>query len=193
MSPVPARPRRRTGPDGGEPTVFVTDERPDGPAGGPPEPPVDLERWSAFATAVLGDLGVAGEAELSVLFVDEEHIARLNERHLGHGGPPDVLAFPIDGTPEVSTSGLAPGRGSDDPDDQPLLLGDVVVCPAVAARQAPGHAGTLDDELALLIVHGVLHILGMDHATDDERVAMQAREREVLDRLHGSLARDPWV
>jgi probable rRNA maturation factor len=170
--------------------VFVTDERPvvDGDA----DPALDLERWSAFATALLRELGVEGEAELSVLFVDDEHIAKLNERHLGHQGPTDVLSFPIDGSPEVSTSGLAPGRATEDPDDQPLLLGDVVVCPAVAARQAPTHAGTTDDELALLIVHGVLHVLGMDHATDEERVAMQARERELLDRLHGPLARDPW-
>jgi probable rRNA maturation factor len=175
--------------------VFVTDERPgpDDGAAGEPEPVVDLERWAAFATAVLGELGVEGEAELAVLFVDEDHIAALNQRHLGHPGPTDVLAFPIDGSSEVSTSGLAPGRATENPDDLPLLLGDVVVCPAVAARQAPDHAGTLDDELALLVVHGVLHVLGMDHATDEERAAMQAREREVLDRLHGPLTRDPWV
>jgi probable rRNA maturation factor len=184
------RPRRRTGPDGGEPTVFVADERPDDPPGGPA---VDIDRWSAFAVGVLGEMGVEGEAELSVLFVDEDHIARLNQHHLGHDGPTDVLSFPIDGVPDVSTSGLAPGRATEDPDDQPLLLGDIVICPSVAARQAPEHAGTLDDELALLLVHGVLHVMGMDHATDDDRVAMQAREREILDRLHGPLARDPWA
>jgi probable rRNA maturation factor len=63
----------------------------------------------------------------------------------------------------------------------PLLLGDVVICPAVAARQAPEHAGTVDDELALLVVHGVLHVLGHDHADDEERLIMQARERELLE------------
>jgi probable rRNA maturation factor len=192
MSSDPAGPRRRTGPEGGVPTVFVADERPVG-GGAAADPSVDLDRWSRFTTAVLGELGVEGEAELSVLFVDESHIARLNKRHLGHEGPTDVLSFPIDGVPEVSTSGLAPGRATEDPDDQPLLLGDVVICPSVAAHQAPEHAGSLDDELALLLVHGVLHVLGMDHATDDERVAMQARERQVLDRLHGPLARDPWA
>jgi probable rRNA maturation factor len=189
------RPRRpnRVGPDDGEPTVFVTDERPDGPdPGGAARVEVDLDRWATFATAVLGHLGVSGEAELSILFVDAEHIARLNARHLGHEGPTDVLAFPIDGAPTVTTAGLAPGRAVEDPDDQPLLLGDVVVCPEVAARQAPEHAGTVDDELALLVVHGILHVLGMDHATDAERAEMQAAEREVLERLHGPLARDPW-
>ncbi|HEY6414947.1 MAG TPA: rRNA maturation RNase YbeY, partial [Acidimicrobiales bacterium] len=66
----------------------------------------------------------------------------------------------------------------------PLLLGDVVVCPAVAERQAPEHAGSYDDELALLVVHGVLHVLGHDHAGVDEAAIMQARERELLQRFH---------
>jgi probable rRNA maturation factor len=189
MTAGSARPRPRFGPDGGEPTVFVADERP----GEPPTPLIDLLRWSRFATAVLRELGVEGEAELSMMFVDEPHIARLNQRHLGHEGPTDVLAFPIDGSPDLTTSGLAPGRATEDPDDQPLLLGDVVICPAVAERQAPEHAGSLDDELALLLVHGVLHVMGMDHATDDDRIAMQARERELLGKLHGTMARDPWA
>jgi probable rRNA maturation factor len=73
-----------------------------------------------------------------------------------------------------------------------VLLGDVVVCPAVARRNAPSHAGTYEDELALLVVHGVLHLLGLDHAADDERVAMQAKERAALDRHWGALAADPW-
>jgi probable rRNA maturation factor len=187
--PGASRARARFGPDGGEPTVFVADERP----GDPPAPSLDLDRWSGFAVAVLRELGVEGEAELSLLFLDEAHMAALNQRHLGHEGPTDVLAFPIDGSPDLTTSGLAPGRATEDPDDQPLLLGDVVICPAVAERQAPEHAGTLDDELALLVVHGVLHVMGMDHGTDDDRIAMQARERELLGRLHGPLARDPWA
>ena len=61
-----------------------------------------------------------------------------------------------------------------------MLLGDVVVCPAVAADQAPTHAGTVDDELALLVVHGVLHVLGHDHAEADETAAMRARELALL-------------
>jgi probable rRNA maturation factor len=64
-----------------------------------------------------------------------------------------------------------------------MVLGDVVVCPAVAARQAPEHAGTTDAELALLVVHGVLHLLNYDHAEDDEAAVMQRRERELLDRF----------
>jgi probable rRNA maturation factor len=99
-----------------------------------------------------------------------------------------VLAFPIDGG-EVVESGRFPDAGSSGPDrppteatEVPLLLGDVLVCPAVAERNAPTHAGTYEDEVALLVVHGVLHVLGMDHADDAEAAAMQAREREHLAR-----------
>ena len=67
-----------------------------------------------------------------------------------------------------------------------MLLGDVVICPAVAARNAPAHAGTFADEIALLVVHGILHVLGMDHATPDETEVMQARERDLLGRFHRS-------
>jgi probable rRNA maturation factor len=165
--------------------VFVSDEQ--------EGQPVDARRWADLATGVLGELGVEGEAELSVLFVDEAHIAELNQRFMGHSGPTDVLSFPIDGLPEPSTSGVPPaGSSSYDPDDQPLLLGDVVIAPEVAARQAAGHAGTYDDEVALLLVHGILHLFGMDHAEPAERAAMQQRERDLLEQLHGTPARDPW-
>ena len=68
-----------------------------------------------------------------------------------------------------------------------MLLGDVVICPAVAIRNAADHAGTYDDELALLIVHGILHLMGMDHEDDDEAEAMEARERELLGKFHHPL------
>jgi probable rRNA maturation factor len=77
-----------------------------------------------------------------------------------------------------------PHKSEPDPADLPLLLGDVVVCPAVAARQAPEHAGNLDDELALLVVHGVLHVLGWDHAEVEETERMRARERQLLEASH---------
>jgi probable rRNA maturation factor len=127
--------------------------------------PVDVERWAALATAVLDDEDAEGE--LNLLFVDEAAMAELNQQHLGHEGPTDVLSFPIDG-PDAGPDGL---------------LGDVVVCPAVARRQAPEHAGTYEDELALLVVHGVLHVLGHDHAEDDEAAVMRAREVAHLQRF----------
>jgi probable rRNA maturation factor len=144
----------------------------------------------ALAHDVLVAEGVRGDAELSLLFVDETAIAELNGRFMDSDGPTDVLAFPIDDPavsgrwPDSGTSG--PDREDPEPDDLPLLLGDVVVCPAVARRQAPEHAGTYEDELALLVVHGVLHVLGHDHGEPEETAVMQARERALLDRFHRS-------
>lgn len=150
--------------------------------------PVDTMRWIRLAEHVLADEGVRGEAEVSLLFVDEEAIADLNSRFLGKEGPTDVLAFPIDDEPAESgrspdSGGTGPGFASE-PDEAPVLLGDVVICPAVAERNAPEHAGTYEDELALLVVHGLLHIIGMDHEEAEEAEAMEARERELLGRHH---------
>jgi probable rRNA maturation factor len=150
--------------------------------------PVDTMRWVHLAQAVLAAEGVRGEAELSMLFVDEASIGDLNKRFLGKDGPTDVLAFPIDEEP--AESGRSPDSGGTGPgftgeiDEAPTLLGDVVICPSVAARNAPEHAGTYEDELALLVVHGILHLLGMDHLEDDEAEAMEARERELLATHH---------
>ncbi len=167
--------------------VFGVDEQDD--------EPVDVARWVRLAEQVLDAEGVRRASELSLLFVDESAMADLNERHMGKSGPTDVLAFPID------DDGLEPGRWPDngtagpdrpplDLDEVPSLLGDVVVCPAVAAAQAPEHAGkpqhagTVDDEIALLVVHGILHILGHDHAEPDETAAMQAKEQAHLAAFH---------
>ena len=149
---------------------------------------VDVPRWVRLAHEVLLAEGVEGDAELSLLFVDEQAMAELNERFMEKSGPTDVLAFPIDESgpigrwPDAGSTG--PDRTDPEGDEAPLLLGDVVLCPAVAARQAPEHASTFDDELALLVVHGVLHVLGYDHAEDDEAARMQARERQLLDQFH---------
>ncbi len=153
--------------------------------------PVDAMRLVTLAKAVLGAQGVKADAELSMLFVDEEAMAELNKRFLGKDGPTDVLAFPIDDDDVMeggrSPDSLGPGPGADpETSDPPNLLGDVVVCPAVAARNAPEHAGTYDDEMALLVVHGILHILGMDHVDNEEAEAMEARELELLELFHRS-------
>ena len=153
--------------------------------------PVDAMGLVRLAKAVLAAQGVKADSELSMLFVDEEAMAELNKRFLGKDGPTDVLAFPIDDDDVVeggrSPDSLGPGNGVDpDSTDPPNLLGDVVVCPAVAARNAPTHAGTYEDEMALLVVHGILHILGMDHVETEEAEAMEQRERELLERFHKS-------
>jgi probable rRNA maturation factor len=131
---------------------------------------VDADRWAELARRVLAAERVDGE--LTLTFVDREEIAALNAEHMGVEGPTDVLSFPLD-------AGDGPAGGG-----VPVLLGDVVVCPAVAAEAAPHHAGTLDDELALLVVHGVLHVLGHDHAEPDETATMRTREMELLTELH---------
>jgi probable rRNA maturation factor len=153
--------------------------------------PVDALRLVNLAKAVLAAQGVKADSELSMLFVDEEAMAELNKRFLGKDGPTDVLSFPIDDDDVLeggrSPDSLGPGPGVDpETSDPPNLLGDVVVCPAVAARNAPGHAGTYDDEMALLVVHGILHILGMDHVDNEEAEAMEQRERELLELFHTS-------
>jgi probable rRNA maturation factor len=148
---------------------------------------VDLPRWLRLTRMVLTEERAPADAEVSLIFVDEEAIADLNGRFLGGDGPTDVLAFPIDDDQlptgrHPDTGGRGPGTATE-PSDVPLVLGDVVVCPTVAARQAPDHAGTVDDELALLVVHGVLHLLNYDHAEEREAASMQRRERELLDRF----------
>lgn len=178
------RPKRsgtsRVGGDG-EVEVFVADEQGD--------VEVDLERWRDLAVNVLTDLGVRGAAELSLLFVNTDEIAALNEEYLGSVGPTDVLAFPIDANDvEIAagpgSSSKGPSRVEPDTSELPLLLGDVVICPEVARGQAPTHAGNLDDELALLVVHGVLHVMGHDHAEDEEAARMRAEELRLLSAHH---------
>lgn len=166
--------------------VFVADEQSDRP--------IDPGRWGELAERVLADRGVLGPAELNVLFVDEKTIASLNERFLHKSGPTDVLSFPIEdelGSPPHPPAGPEPevtGPGRDaiggDEDAAPLMVGDVVICPAVAWKNAPEHAGSYEDEIALLLVHGILHLLGMDHEVEAEAEAMEALERELLARLY---------
>lgn len=120
--------------------------------------------------AVLDAEGASGE--LTLTFVDREDIAELNAEHMGKEGPTDVLSFPLDDAEGEGQPGV------------PTLLGDVVVCPAVAAEQCTDHAGTIEDELALLVVHGVLHVLGHDHAEASEAEAMRARELALLVEHH---------
>lgn len=175
-----SRRTRRVGGDGAV-QVFVADEQ--------STVSVDLERWRRLAHGVLLAEGVRGAAELSLIFVDEATITEMNRVHMGKDAPTDVLAFPIDAvvvdeSPGPGRVSRGPDRDVPDGDDFPLLLGDVVVCPLVASRQAPTHAGNVDDELALLVTHGVLHVLGYDHADDDERIAMRARETSLLEDLH---------
>ncbi len=159
--------------------VFAADEQGDHP--------VEVARWAELSRKVLVARGVKGETEVSLLFVDEDAIAALNEQFLGKSGPTDVLSFPIEDEP--GPTGRSPDLGGSGPGSSPeegtlTLLGDVVICPAVAARNAVEHEVSLDDELALLVVHGLLHLLGMDHEDDAEAERMEALEQELLARYH---------
>ncbi len=153
--------------------------------------PVELAALVGLCRAVLDAEGVRGGAEVSLLFVDEPTIAELHERFLGEEGPTDVLSFPLDDEPpQPGRSPDAGGTGPGEPREPevPDLLGDVVVCPAVAARNAREAGVELRDELAHLVVHGALHLLGHDHDEPPDALAMQARESELL-RTHWS---DRW-
>lgn len=167
---------RRSGPPEGDPVVFVADEQ--------SEHVVDVVRSTRLVEVVLAAEGVRGDCELSLYFVEEQVIADLNIRFMEAEGPTDVLAFPLDDEVfeggRMPDSSTGPDRSPFEPSMLPLILGDVVVCPSVAARNASDHAGTYEDEIDLLVVHGVLHVLGMDHAEPEETAVMQARERELL-------------
>jgi probable rRNA maturation factor len=137
---------------------------------------------------VLEAEGITEDTEVSLLFIDEPAIAALNERFLDKQGPTDVLSFPIED--EIDRSGRSPDEGGtgpasiEAPTGRHLLLGDVVICPAVAAVNAVDHGVTFDDEIALLVVHGILHLLGMDHEVDEEAERMERREQQLLDRFY---------
>jgi len=131
----------------------------------------DIERWTDVVAATLRGESIE-QGRLDVIFVDEDEMAELNQTHMGHAGPTDVLSFPLDGEP-ADDDDIFAGL-SDGPD---VHLGDVVICPTVAERQAPEHAGAVDAEMTLLLIHGTLHILGHDHAEPAETEVMQGRER----------------
>jgi probable rRNA maturation factor len=151
------------------PNVFGADEQRD--------VAVDVARWLRLARLVLADERVderyGVDVEMSLLFVDESTIAELNERFLGAVGPTDVLAFPMD---ELDTA-----RSPDEQEPGPTLLGDVVLCPEYARRGARAAGHSLAAELELLTVHGVLHLLGYDHAEPEEEREMFALQAELLE------------
>ncbi len=167
--------RRRPKPEPatGEPvTVHVTDDQ--------DSFPIEPAPWIELVGAVLAEEGVSGPGELNVLFVERDAIAELNQLHMGVRGATDVLSFPIDGGDEL-----------DDTDVR--MVGDIVICPSVAAENAASHAGSYPDEIALLLVHGTLHLLGHDHGEAGERRRMWDRERELLGSHYGRLRLDPWA
>jgi probable rRNA maturation factor len=136
---------------------------------------IDELRLVGVSRQVLDAMGIHPLVELAVLLVDEAEMSLLHESWMGEAGPTDVLSFPMDE--------LRPGRADSepDPDDQPSMLGDVVLCPTVAQRQAVVAGHDTQTELELLCTHGILHLLGFDHAEPDEEREMFGLQRQLLE------------
>jgi probable rRNA maturation factor len=137
-------------PDDDQPPLILFDDR--------QSEPVDVDDLRGLARSVL--IGEDAErSELSVSFVTEDEIAGLHERYMHEAGPTDVLSFPLDDD----------GTG----EDGVRVLGDVVIAPAMAARNRPDDPAA---EIRLLLVHGILHLLGHDHMQDDDKAEMWTRQ-----------------
>jgi probable rRNA maturation factor len=132
-------------------------------------PEADLVSVAQFA---LGRMEVHPGAELSMVIVDLDTMADLHVRWMDLPGPTDVMSFPMDE--------LEPGGRPDKAEPGPAMLGDIVLCPQFAAEQAKKAGHSLEQELALLTVHGVLHLLGYDHAEPEEEKEMFALQNQLL-------------
>lgn len=131
---------------------------------------VDEGELALLARHVLDAMRVHPQAELSVVLVDEPAMEQLHKQWMDEDGPTDVLSFPMDE--------LRPGNEDEEP--QPGLLGDVVLCPQVAKRQARTAGHSSEEELLLLTTHGILHLLGFDHAEPEEEQEMFGLQRKLL-------------
>ena len=160
--------------------VYAADEQADHP--------VAVERWSQLARSVL-DRGGDRERYRGVTPVRRRGHHRVAERALPRGGGADRcpgLPHRGRGRPGRAVAGRGRNRPRVDGGGtgRLFLLGDVVICPSVAARNAVDHGATFDDEIALLVVHGILHLLGMDHQVDEEAERMEQREQQLLARYY---------
>jgi probable rRNA maturation factor len=133
---------------------------------------VDVRRLSRLARFVMDEMRVHPQAELCIKGVDEDTIAALNEQWMEKEGPTDVLAFPMDE--------LRPGLVNEEPEEG--VLGDLVLAPSVAARQGEEAGHGREAEIDLLTVHGILHLLGYDHAEPEEHAVMFGLQGELLDK-----------
>ena len=131
---------------------------------------VDEAEFAALASYVLRQMHVAEGAELAILFVDESAMEELHIKWMDEPGPTDVLSFPMDE--------LRPGTA--DHPTPPGLLGDIVVCPTIAAKQAVAAGHSAAEEMLLLTTHGILHLLGYDHAEPDDEKEMFELQRTLL-------------
>jgi probable rRNA maturation factor len=138
---------------------------------------VSEEELISVARFVIRRMDVNPAAELSMVLLDVNAMADLHMRWMDLPGPTDVMSFPMDE--------LEPGGRPDAPEPGPSMLGDIVLCPQFAADQAAAAGHSLGQELALLTVHGVLHLLGYDHAEPDEEKEMFELQRKLLEEWVG--------
>jgi probable rRNA maturation factor len=142
---------------------------------------VDITELSRLSRFVMDRMRVHPLAELCIKVVDEPTIAELNEQWMEKTGPTDVLAFPMDE--------LRPGLVNEEPEEG--VLGDLVLCPTVAERQAHDAGHSTQDEVDLLTVHGILHLLGYDHAEPDEHQEMFGLQARLLAEWQGARQGEP--
>ncbi|ALX05293.1 MULTISPECIES: rRNA maturation RNase YbeY [Aeromicrobium] len=134
---------------------------------------VDVVALTRLCRFVMRRMRLHPATELTVRLVDTDTIAVLNEQWMDKKGPTDVLSFPMDE--------LSPGRRDREPEDEPEgYLGDIALCPQVAAQQAPAAGHDVSDEIDLLTTHGILHLLGFDHATPEEHAEMFGIQGRLL-------------
>ena len=150
---------------------------------------VEEKKLERVARHVLDRMGVSPLAELSVVLVDVERMTDLHMKYMEEPGPTDVLAFPMDELDLRGSRGVPHGSGHEhehgDLDDvAPAMLGDVVLCPVVAERQAREAGHSTEDELQMLCTHGVLHLLGFDHGDAEEHAEMFGLQGALLSSFH---------
>ena len=148
--------------------VFVANEQTD--------VPLDEHRLVSLVRTAAAEEGVDPRAEITVLLVERPAMASLKEKWLGEPGPTDVLAFPMD---------------DQIPDEEPYILGDIVICPDVAREQAAESGGRVNDEVDLLLVHGFLHLMGYDHVKPADARTMRHREKKILAEFRRARATGP--
>lgn len=131
---------------------------------------LDPKLFSDLGIWTMRQLKVSTDSDLTVTFVDPDPIATLHEKWMDLVGPTDVMSFPMDE--------LRPGTDTDE--EQEGILGDIVICPDVAARQAMTAGHSAVEEMMLLETHGMLHLLGFDHMSQEEERRMFALQRQLL-------------
>lgn len=143
---------------------------------------IDPKIFSELGIWVMDQMRVSTQSDLTILFVDPEPIAQLHERWMNLMGPTDVMSFPMDE--------LRPGDGHTVMEG---VLGDIVICPWVAAQQAASAGHSTMEEMMLLTIHGVLHLLGYDHRTPEQERQMFGLQRQLLLTFFALHANNAWV